>query len=321
MSPDRVLLVAAMLSGVVLLISLAGGILLREARRRELEGRMLTVVSGLAPVGGSVAGATGAAGAGLTGSLIQLGEWIRRRTRLYTQADIASLESMISGAGLNARRVLPILLGAKLMIMVLVPGGTILYNLFAHIPLMARVLSLWAGFMIGILGPDIILGFMKRPYVAAMKRGISDALDLLVVCSEAGMGLESGLEQVSREMLHSNRPMALALAGLLDELKVLPDRRQVFENFGMRSGIEGIQRLATILNQSLQYGTPLSQALRSISADLRRDRMVELEEKAAKLPVKLILPLVMFIMPCLFIVLVGGAFLRLFDMLHQMAPH
>ena len=102
---------------------------------------------------------------------------------------------------------------------------------------------------------------------------------------------------------------------LLDELRVLPDRREAFANFGRRSGVESLRRLSTILGQTLQYGTPLGQALRSVAQDLRRERLVRMEERAIKLPVKLIFPLILFILPSLFIVLVGGSFIRLIDTL------
>src|SRR5262249_43058143 len=148
-------------------------------------------------------------------------------------------------------------------------------------------------------------------YLAALRRGVPDALDLLVVCTEAGMALESALEHVSSEIRHSNPVIAVALTKLLDEMRVLPDRREAFRNFAEWSGVEGARRVATMMGQALQYGTPLSQALRTVALDLRRERMIALEAKAARLPVLLVMPLTLFIMPSLFIVLVGPALLRL----------
>jgi tight adherence protein C len=178
-----------------------------------------------------------------------------------------------------------------------------------------RLAIIGVGLLAGILGPEAALALLRRPYVAALQRGTPDALDLLVVCSEAGMGLESALERVSTEMLRSNRPTAIALGALLDDLRVLPDRREAFAAFGDRSGVEGMQRLATMLTQSLQYGTPLSHALRAVATELRRERANQLEERATKLPAKLIFPMVLFIMPSLYIVLLGTSFLRLYDAL------
>jgi tight adherence protein C len=99
-------------------------------------------------------------------------------------------------------------------------------------------------------------------------------------------------------------------------MRVLPDRRDAFRYFADRSGVEGARRVATMLGQSMQYGTPISRALRTVVVDLRRERMVALEAKAVRLPVLLVLPLILFIMPSLFIVLVGPAMLHLMDSLH-----
>jgi tight adherence protein C len=108
------------------------------------------------------------------------------------------------------------------------------------------------------------------------------------------------------------------LSQLLDELLVLPDRREAFTNFGRRSGVEGIRRLATMLGQTLQYGTPLAEALRAVSGDLRRERMVALEARCVKLPAMLVMPLLVFIMPALFIVLGASPVIRVLDSLHNM---
>ena len=171
---------------------------------------------------------------------------------------------------------------------------------------------------VGLLGPDWILYFVRRPYVAALRRGLPDALDLLVVCTEAGMGLEAALEHVATEISRSNPAIGIAMSKLLDELRVLPDRREAFTNFGRRSGVDAFRRLATMLGQTLQYGTPLGQALRSVATDLRRERMTALEAKCARLPAMLVLPLILFIMPALFIVLAGSPMLRVLDSLRKM---
>jgi tight adherence protein C len=171
------------------------------------------------------------------------------------------------------------------------------------------------------MGPEWGLTLLRRPYLAALRRGVPDALDLLVVCSEAGMGLESALEHVSQEIRHSNPAISVALSKLLDELRVLPDRRDAFRNFADRTGVEGARRVATMLGQSMQYGTPLSQALRTVALDLRRERMIALEAKAVRLPVLLVMPLILFIMPSLFIVLAGPAILHLTDALHAAVAH
>ena len=97
---------------------------------------------------------------------------------------------------------------------------------------------------------------------------------------------------------------------LASDLRVL-DRRGAFENLAQRSSTDGLRRLGTMLNQSLQYGTPLSHALRAIAEELRRDRLIKLEERAHKLGAKLIIPMVMFMLPAMFVILGGSSFLHL----------
>ena len=154
-----------------------------------------------------------------------------------------------------------------------------------------------------------------RRFNAAIQRGTPDAIDLLVVCCEAGMGLEAGIERVAQEMQKSNAAVSRVLGGLLDDLRMLPDRRDAFSNLANRSTCEGLRRFGTMLNQSLQYGTPLGEALRAIAEELRRDRITRLEERAHKLGAKLILPMVIFMLPAMFVILGGGPGL---DLLHSL---
>ena len=311
MTLERLHTVLGLLVGLLLLIALAGALLFREAARRDLEAHLYAVLR--APDAPGARGLRGSASA-LAGLLRRLGEAIRRGTRLYSEADLAALEGAIGAAGFDPRRVLPALLGLKLVLLVLVPpvayAGCAIFGASA----LTRGLAAAAALPIGLLGPDWIIRLMQRPYVRALQRGVIDAIDLLVVCTEAGMGLEGALDTVSREMRHANPAMANALGTLLDELRVLPDRREALANFASRSPVDGLRRLGTMLGQTMQYGTPLGQALRSVAGDLRRDRVIRLEERAVRLPAMLVFPLIVFIMPSVFIVMGGVPILRLLDM-------
>jgi tight adherence protein C len=227
---------------------------------------------------------------------------------------------VILASGFNPYQMLPILLGTKAALMFLLPALALVAAAFAE-SFSMRVSIVGIGLVAGIMGPELALGMARRRFVGALRRGTPDALDLLVVCSEAGMGLESALERVSQDMRRSNRAMASVLSNLLDDLRVLPDRRDAFANLGTRSGVEGLRRFGTMLSQSLNYGTPLSNALRAVATELRRERMNKLEEKAVKLPALLIFPLIFFVMPSLYIVLLGPSFLRLYDSLAIFAHH
>jgi tight adherence protein C len=159
------------------------------------------------------------------------------------------------------------------------------------------------------MGPRLFLSVMRRRFNAAIRLGTPDTIDLLVVCSEAGMGLESGLARVAEEMNQSNPAMAQVLYGLLDDLRILPNRSEAFEKLGATS--DGLRRFGTMVSQSLQYGTPLSQVLRSIAVDLRRERITKLEERAHKLGAKLTIPMVLFLLPAMFVILGASPFLHL----------
>lgn len=304
-------LVWGLIGGLVLLIAIAAILLLQEANSRELEARIAAINAD------ALAGARAAATPWLVGALRAIGQAIRERTRLYSEQDLASISAVIAASGLNPGQVLPLVLGAKVVVMVLVPVLAIGYGLLTHLAA-GKLLMMAAGSLpAGVLGPDWVLKLLRGPYTRDLQRGASDALDLLVVCTEAGMALEPALDQVARELRSSNRAMATALTTLVDELKLLPDRRQAFINFGERSGVEGLRRMAAIINQALQHGTPLGQALRSIAAELRRERMTRLEAKAVRLPALLVFPLVAFILPALFIALMGSPMLHVMDALSR----
>jgi tight adherence protein C len=313
MMPDQwlsiLLLAAASVTAMV-----ASVLLLREARQRDFEGRVIAAASGRVADQQDHRRLTV-----IAAMLHAVGAWVMRGGKLYSSKDLVGLETMIAVSGYNPRRVLPVVVGGKVMLTILIPAIAAAWCYIANVTPKTRIEVIGAAIPLALLAPEWILSAIRRPYANALSRGVIDALDLLIVCSEAGLGLESAIERVARELRFANRPTAMALDGLLDELRVLPDRRDAFANFARRTGVDGMQRLATMLAQSQQYGTPLGQALRSVAADLRRDRLVAMEARAAKLPAKLVMPLILFVMPCLIIILVGSAFLRLFDFLGSMA--
>jgi len=245
-------------------------------------------------------------------------QWLGRQSRrFYAPANLEYLRSVIQSSGFNPHRMLPLLLGAKLALTVLIVAVGIAVALFVE-SLPSKVVVGGIGMFIAILAPEGILSFIRGRFQKALIRGTPDALDLLVVCSEAGMGLESALERVAKEMQETNGATASILFGLLNDLRVLPNRRDAFANLGVRSGVDGLRRMGTMLSQSMQYGTPVGHVLRAVAEELRRDRMNRLEEQAIKLPAKLIFPLIFFIMPSMYIVLLGPSFMGLYKTLRVM---
>ena len=145
-----------------------------------------------------------------------------------------------------------------------------------------------------------------------------DGFDLLVICAEAGLSLDAALERVSRELADASPELADELGLAAVELSFLPDRTKALENLAERVPLPGMRALINTLVQTERYGTPLSQSLRVLSAELRHERMMRAEEKAARLPAILTLPMIVFIMPALFIVLIGPAILQVIDQLAKM---
>jgi tight adherence protein C len=227
----------------------------------------------------------------------------------YSADNLEQLRMILQSSGFNTHRAMPILIGGKTVSMFVFPIiAFVVAELFGKPPADLLIYT-GIGTVIGIMGPRLILLVLRRRFNAAIRRGTPDTIDLLVVCSEAGMGLESALERVAKEMNRSNPAMAGALYGLLDDLRILPNRRDAFEKLGSTS--DGLRRFGTMISQSLQYGTPLSQALRSIAAELRRESIIKLEEKAHKLGAKLLVPMVLFMLPAMFIVMAASSFLHL----------
>jgi tight adherence protein C len=242
----------------------------------------------------------------ITGSLSSLG---MRYRRFYSTENLEQLRTLLQSSGFNHHRVMPIWIGIKTVSMFLFPIVALFVARLLGKPPTDLLIFTAIGVVIGIMGPRLILSMLKRRFNAAIRRGTPDTIDLLVVCSEAGMGLESALGRVAEEMNRPNPAMARALYGLLDDLRILPNRRDAFEKLASTS--DGLRRFGTMISQSLQYGTPLGQALRSIATELRRDSITKLEERAHKLGAKLIAPMVLFMLPAMFIIMGASSFLHL----------
>jgi tight adherence protein C len=232
-----------------------------------------------------------------------------RYRRFYSPEDLEQLQRIVASAGFNPHRTVPIWIGVKIVSTALFPILALFLAEIYQKSLTDLVIFAAIGGVIGIMGPRLILSALKRRFVAAVRRGTPDAIDLLVVCSEAGMGLESALERIAEEMNRSNPAMAQVLFGLLDDLRILPNRRDALEKLGSTS--DGLRRFGAMLSQSLQFGTPLSQALRVIAEELRRDSIIKLEERAHKLGAKLTIPMVLFMLPAMFIIMGASPFMHL----------
>ena len=162
-----------------------------------------------------------------------------------------------------------------------------------------------AGF--GFYLPDVFMFFKRRSRREKIFCGLPDALDLLVVCVEAGLGLDAGMRRVSEEMRITSPVISEELAVSNFQLQMGRSRREVLHDLGLRSGVDDVRSLAAILIQADRFGSSIAQALRVQSDSMRTRRSQLAEERAAKTAVKLIFPLVLFIFPGIFVILVGPA--------------
>jgi tight adherence protein C len=141
----------------------------------------------------------------------------------------------------------------------------------------------------------------------SIRRAFPDALDLLLICVESGMSIEAALKKVSQEIIGQSIPLAEELTLTTAELSYLQERRQAFDNLAKRTDLEGVKAVCTALIQAERYGTPIGTALRVLSQEIRDMRMAEAEKKAAGLPPKLTVPMILFFLPVLFVVILGPA--------------
>ncbi len=160
-----------------------------------------------------------------------------------------------------------------------------------------------AGIYLGIKAPEIFLSNTITKRQKSIRQAFADTLDLLLICVESGMSLEHAGRKVSQEIGVQSIPMAEELTLTMAEMSYLPDRRQAFENLAKRTGLELIKSLTTVLIQAERYGTPLGSALRVLSQEGRDHRMLEAEKKAASLPPKLTVPMIIFFLPVLFVII------------------
>lgn len=183
------------------------------------------------------------------------------------------------------------------------------------VPPLFRLLLAMGCVVIGAYVPEVFVKNAIQKRRKLIQKGLPDTLDLLVICAEAGLALDAALTRVSREMERSAPEVADEFGLTAVELGFLPDRKQALKNLIKRVRLPSIRGVVNTLMQTEKYGTPLSQSLRVLAAEYRNERMLKAEEKATKLPALLTVPLIVFIMPTLFIVLLGPAILRAVDAL------
>lgn len=203
--------------------------------------------------------------------------------------------------------------GIKMVSTLIPPMVTLAFFIVNHIPLNYALLPCLAAFGLGLLAPDFYLYIRKQRRQEQIFRGLPDALDLLLVCVEAGLGLDASLQKVSEEIQLSCRVLSEELQLTCTAIRFGQERNEALHELGERTGVLDLRSLMSVLIQADRFGVSIGQALRVHSDDMRTRRRQRAEEMAAKTTVKLIFPLVLFIFPAIFVVLGGPAVIRIME--------
>ena len=193
---------------------------------------------------------------------------------------------------------------------------TALYVFFGELdqPPMIKMLMCLAAAFAGMQAPKFFIKNQIQRRQLSIKRAFPDALDLLLICVESGMSIEAAFRRVSGEIGSQSVPLAEELTLTTAELSYLQERRQAYENLAKRTDLDGVKSVCMALQQAERYGTPLGTALRVMAQENRDMRMSEAEKKAAALPPKLTVPMILFFLPVLFVVILGPAAIRVMAM-------
>jgi tight adherence protein C len=232
----------------------------------------------------------------------------QRARLLLAQAGIRSNQALVRY--LFARLSLPFVFG---LVVLIDNSGPHLLPIPEHLRLVAAL----GGAVLGFYAPDMFLRNRIQKRAHQIELGLPDALDLMVICAEAGLSLDAALVRVSRELEMTWPELSEEFGLTAAELTYLPDRGTAFENLNARTNMGSIRGVVNTLLQTAKFGTPLAQSLRVLAAEFREARMTRAEEKAARLPALLTVPMIVFILPCVFVVVAGPAILNLIATLSQ----
>lgn len=210
---------------------------------------------------------------------------------------------------IGARAILPVIFGAL--------GLLVIYGIdfFPDWGPIKRLGAMSAILFLSYKGPELFLSNKSSKRTKEIQKGLPDALDLLVICAEAGLTVDAAFNRVAKELGRAYPELGDEFALTAIELSFLNERRQAFNNLAYRVDLEAVKGVVTTMVQTERYGTPLASALRVLSAEFRNERMMRAEEKAARLPAIMTVPLILFILPVLFIVILGPAACSISDAL------
>ena len=239
------------------------------------------------------------------------------RFNLVREQQGRAVRKQLAQAGFRSQSALPLYVLGKLTL----PAGAgliaagVLFGLNAYgLGVLVRIALVLAAALAGSYLPDLIIRNWIARRRESIRKALPDALDLLVICTESGLSVDAGLSRVAREMSLASKELSEELQLTVIELRYMPERRRPLENLAERVDLDAVRSLVNTLLQAERYGSPISRALRTLAEELREARMMRAEDKAARLPALMTVPLILFILPALFVVILGPAALDIADM-------
>ena len=234
-----------------------------------------------------------------------------QKLQVLQDDQLQDAQKKLAQAGIRSKDLAVVVIFGR-MIMPIVIGGLAAFAIYG-----AEMFPAWSDFkkfgafagalLIAYKAPDIFLKNKIDKRSSAIRKGLPDALDLLVICAEAGLTVDAAFSRVAKELGRAYPELGDEFQLTAIELSFLTERRQAFENLANRVDLEALKGVVTTMIQTEKYGTPLASALRVLSAEFRHERMMRAEEKAARLPAIMTVPLILFILPTLFVVILGPA--------------
>ena len=230
--------------------------------------------------------------------------------KVLQQSQILDIQRKLAHAGFRNKELAVYVIGARMVLpIVLGIAAFILLYVVEIYPdwQMKKVMALGVTVLLGYKGPEIYLKNLATKRTHEIRKGLPDALDLLVICAEAGLTVDAAFNRVAKELGCAYPELGDEFALTAIELSFLNERKKAFDNLAFRVDLDSVRGVVTTMIQTERYGTPLASALRVLSAEFRNERMMRAEEKAARLPAIMTVPLICFILPVLFIVILGPA--------------
>lgn len=241
------------------------------------------------------------------------------KLQVLQEGQIKDVQQKLAQAGIRSKDLAVAVIFGRLVLPIVFGGLAVFLiywvDMWPDLTPFKRSGATMGALLLGYKAPDLFVDNKRTKRTDAIRKGLPDALDLLVICAEAGLTVDAGFNRVSKELGRAYPELGEEFALTSIELGFLSERRQAFENLAYRVNLESVKGVVTTMIQTEKYGTPLASALRVLSAEFRNERMMRAEEKAARLPAIMTVPLILFILPVLFIVILGPASCSLSDAL------